>query len=134
MIRYIQELFQCEVDAKEDGSAYIFGWDATAVQDARSLVQDLVTDVRVGGTYSAEVSELRDYGVLVRLTRAQEALLHISEITHDPQLVRRPVEEILAVGQRVDVQVGKISLWCDSREGNRLSDCIFCLCSIFCRF
>jgi ribosomal protein S1 len=49
--------------------------------------------------------EIKDYGVTVKLTRAQEALLHVSEISHDEAIQRKPVNEILAVGQRIKVMV-----------------------------
>ena len=49
--------------------------------------------------------DVKDYGATVRLTRTREALLHVSELTHHTGLSKRPVRELLAPGQRVQVQV-----------------------------
>jgi len=63
--------------------AYIFGKDPKSVTSAATLVQDLVGEINIGDVYIGEVLELKDMGALVKLTRAQEALLHISELVHD---------------------------------------------------
>jgi polyribonucleotide nucleotidyltransferase len=63
--------------------AYIFGKDTKSVTSATTLVQDLVGEINIGDVYIGEVLELKDMGALVKLTRAQEALLHISELVHD---------------------------------------------------
>ena len=34
-----------------------------------------------------------------------QALLHMSEITHDPLLLKKPMNELLVAGQRVDIKV-----------------------------
>ena len=35
---------------------------------------------------AAEVVDVKDFGAVVKIARAKEALLHISELTHDPQV------------------------------------------------
>ena len=66
--------------------------------------------MKIGERYSAEVTDLKDFGALVKLSRAQEALLHMSELSHDSQVLKMPINELLAVGQRLDVQAGNHSL------------------------
>eukprot|EP01041_Mallomonas_annulata_P004340 gene4340-8637_t len=105
MIRYIEKTYDCKIDTSEEGVAYIFGAEEQSVLGARLLVQDLVTDIVSGAVYTAEVAEVKDFGALVRLTRSQEALLHISEVSHDPQLLRKPMHDLLSVGQRLEVKV-----------------------------
>ena len=105
MKRYIEKHFNCSIDLDNEGEAYLFGSDAAKVDEACSLVKDLVVDIRVGDTFFAEVSEIKDFGALVRIARCQEALLHYSEISHDKDLLKRPVEEMLRVGQRIQVKV-----------------------------
>ena len=83
MLRYIQSEYRCQVDLGEEGRAYIFGTDAALVNEASVLVQDLVGEIKQGDTYIGEVLEMKDFGALVKLTRAQEAILHVSELTHD---------------------------------------------------
>ena len=106
MIRYIEELYECEIDTSVDGVAYIYGKNERQVSDAKMLVQDLVVVVKEGDIYSAEVVDVKDFGAVVKIARAKEALLHISEITHDPQLLKQnTLAELLTVGQRLEVQV-----------------------------
>eukprot|EP00605_Chrysophyceae_sp_TOSAG23-4_P001824 GSChrysophyteH1.ASY1.ANO1.2014.1 assembled CDS len=93
------------VDTTIDGSAYIFGQNAQAVDEARMLVQDIVTEVSTGDKLTAEVVDIRDFGAMVKVTRAQEALLHISELSHDKEITQRPVSEVLRIGQHLDVEV-----------------------------
>jgi polyribonucleotide nucleotidyltransferase len=105
MIRHIETTYDCSVDADEEGVVYIYGKDKGKVAEATELVQDLVVVVAVGNVHMAEVLELKDFGAFVKITRAQEALLHISEISHDPTLLKKPINELLAVGQRIEVKV-----------------------------
>jgi predicted RNA-binding protein with RPS1 domain len=55
--------------------------------------------------FAAEVVDVKDFGAVVKIARAQEALLHVSELSHDAALLKKPVSELLAVGQRLEVQV-----------------------------
>jgi polyribonucleotide nucleotidyltransferase len=104
-VNHIQESFSCEIDASTPGVAYIFGMNPHLVQQARDLVQDLLVPIKEGDIAQAEVIEVRDFGVFVRVSRAQEALLHVSELTYDTTLLKKPLVELLKVGQRFTVKV-----------------------------
>jgi polyribonucleotide nucleotidyltransferase len=105
MVKYIEKTFQCEVNTSEEGVAYIYGQDERNILGAKLLVQDLVLEILEGSIYSAEVIDVKDFGATVKLTRAQEALLHLSELSHDLNVIRRPINELLAVGQVIKVKV-----------------------------
>lgn len=49
--------------------------------------------------FSAEVIKVEDFGAIVKIARAQEALLHISEISHDPIIQKKIMSELLVVGE-----------------------------------
>jgi predicted RNA-binding protein with RPS1 domain len=53
---------------------------------------------------------VKDFGATVRLTRTQEALLHLSEISHNSSLTKRPVHELLTAGQKVRVMVRELTV------------------------
>ena len=110
MIRYIEKTFDCAIDMSVEGEVYVFGKKAATVEEAASLIRDLVLDVKVGDVYSAEVSELKDFGALVKIARCQEALLHCSEISHNKALARKPISDLLAVGQELQVKVQVVEL------------------------
>ena len=105
MIRYIESTFDVTIDTTTEGVAYIYGQSHHGVSEAELLVQDLVLDPKEGDNYLAEVTEVKDFGCVVRLTRAQEALLHISELTSSEILRKKGVSELVALGQRIRVQV-----------------------------
>ena len=85
----------------------LFGSDAACVYEATSLVQDLVGGIKEGNVYNAQVVEVKDFGALVQLSRAQEAILHISEIvdSDDDEFADLSVADILTVGQNINVKV-----------------------------
>ena len=105
MLKYVQDSYGCIVDLSEEGVAYVYGDSDAAVRGASQLVQDIVALPVKGAKFNAEVTDVKDYGCTVKITRAQEALLHVSELTHDPKLLARPVAELVAVGQRIPVEV-----------------------------
>ena len=105
MIHFIRKEYNCDINLEEDGKAYIFGSDAACVYEATSLVQDLVGGIKEGNVYNAQVVEVKDFGALVQLSRAQEAILHISEIGDDNEFANKSVADILTVGQNINVKV-----------------------------
>ena len=105
MVRYIESTYDVQIDTSEEGYAFIYGKSHRGVSEAELLVQDLVLDPQEGDNYLAEVCEIKDFGCVVRLTRAQNALLHISEMTHSEKLRRKGPAELVALGQRLRVQV-----------------------------
>ena len=105
MVRYIQDAYGCSIDTTEEGLAYIYGANRTSVNQAKALVKDIVTVLEPGDKLTGEVTEIKDFGVFVKLTRSQEAMLYLSEISHDAAVLRRPLPSTLAVGQKVEVQV-----------------------------
>jgi polyribonucleotide nucleotidyltransferase len=107
MVKYLQELFTVDIDTTVEGVAYIFGKNAKNVSDCRTLVQDIAVLVKVGDVMSAQVLDVKDFGLIVKVNRAQEGLLHVSDISHDTELLKRPLDELFKVGQRLDVKVFK---------------------------
>jgi polyribonucleotide nucleotidyltransferase len=108
MLRYIEKQFDCKINVREEGEAYVFGHDIDKVKEACELVRDLVAEIKIDDVYMAEVSEVKDFGVLVKIARCQEALLHYSELSHDATITCRPVREFMQVGQEVQVKVLKV--------------------------
>lgn len=105
MVRYIESTYEVAIDTSVEGYAYIHGKSHRGVSEAELLVQDLVLDPQEGDSYLAEVIEIKDFGCVVRLTRAQDALLHISEMTTSANLRKKGASELVALGQRLRVQV-----------------------------
>ena len=68
----------------QEGQCLIYGAQAKAARDA---VNELVGDVEIGEVYGGVVLEQRDFGVVIEIMRNKEALLHVSELTDDPDVL-----------------------------------------------
>jgi predicted RNA-binding protein with RPS1 domain len=53
-----------------------------------------------------QVSEIKDFGLIVKLNRAQEGVLHVKELTHDSTLLlKKNLQDIVEIGQNIEVKV-----------------------------
>jgi len=69
------------------------------------LIQDIAVLINEGDIVNATVTSVQEFGCLVAINRAQTAILHISELSHDPMLLKHSMEEMHTVGQRFTVKV-----------------------------
>jgi len=99
------ETYKCNLKFREEGVVYVYGENEEELFEACLFIKELASNINEGDVFNGQVVEVKDYGVLVKITRAQIALLHISELTHDPELLKKPVSELVAVGQRLMVKV-----------------------------
>ncbi|MDX2052013.1 MAG: polyribonucleotide nucleotidyltransferase [Polyangiaceae bacterium] len=112
-IKGIVEQTGCSVDVKDDGTVAIASSDSEAVQRAVKIVEGLVMEPEVGAIYKGTVRRLVDFGAFVEIIPNTEALLHVSEISHER--VNSPAD-VLAEGDEIEVKVismekdGKIRL------------------------
>lgn len=52
-----------------------------------------------------EVIDIRDYGLMVKINRAQEALMHVSELSHDIAMMKKPLKELITAGALLQFKV-----------------------------
>ena len=52
-----------------------------------------------------EVVDIKDFGLMVKINRAQEALLHISELSYDTALLKKPLKDLITIGQLLKFKV-----------------------------
>eukprot|EP01038_Epipyxis_sp_PR26KG_P013020 gene13020-17452_t len=109
MIKYIEEFYECEIDLHEVGVAYIYGMDRHKVAEARQLVQDLAVTLNVGDVHFGQIINIMDFGVVVQLNRGQEAMLHVSDMSHDVELMKKPIAELFKIGQIFEVKVTHVN-------------------------
>jgi len=102
MKRYIQETYNVSLDVEEVGAAYVYGNSPDSnVTEAALLLKDLVTEISPNEVFhNVSIVEVKDFGLTVRLTRSQNALLHISELTHNAELLKlKTLSDVFEVGQ-----------------------------------
>lgn len=110
VLRQLEDRYGVALDLTQEGQCLIFGANRAMVEKARATVMDLVADVMEGETYIGTVIEIKDFGVIVELLRNKEGILHVSEMSTDPDEARRHsegnlgfVRQQLQVGQQIEV-------------------------------
>ena len=95
--------------------SFVFGWFinskigknsvASAKEQAKKIIEDLVKEVEVGQTYLGIVKRIEKFGAFVEVFQGKEGLVHISQL--DVNRVEK-VEDVIAVGDSIMVKVTEI--------------------------
>ncbi|MDO5740714.1 MAG: polyribonucleotide nucleotidyltransferase, partial [Ornithinimicrobium sp.] len=119
MINQIQEDTGADISIEDDGTVYIGATDGPSAEAARAAINAIANPQmpEIGERFLGTVVKTTTFGAFISLLPGKDGLLHISEIR---KLVggRRidAVEDVLAVGQKVQVELkeidprGKLSL------------------------
>jgi len=119
MINQIQDDTGAEISIEDDGTVYIGATDGPSAEAARQAINAIAnpTMPEVGERYMGTVVKTTTFGAFVSLLPGKDGLLHVSEIRKMVGGKRiENVEDVLAVGQKVQVQIsaidqrGKLSL------------------------
>jgi len=112
-INGIIEQTGADIEIEEDGTVYITG-ATDAAEQARTIVEGITHEYKVGERFEGEVIKILDFGIVVRIGYNQEGLVHVSEIA--PFRIDT-VEGHFTQGEKVPVAIreidadrGKISL------------------------
>lgn len=101
VINEIKDATGVEIDIEEDGMVYITG-EAVGAEKARTLIEDIVREMKEGDRFLGEVVRVADFGVIVKLGPKSDGLVHVSEIA--PFRIEK-VETYMKVGMKVPVIV-----------------------------
>ncbi len=118
MIRAIQEETNSKIDIQDDGTVSISSPDAAGREAAKAKILGLTTEIKVerGEKYTGKVVSIMPFGAFVEILPGKDGLVHISEISEDPNIRVDRVEDVLNIGDEIEVQVievapnGKVSL------------------------
>lgn len=94
-----------KIDIDEEGNVSIYSSDQAAIDRAKEIIANLVRETKVGEVYHAKVVRIEKFGAFVNLFDKTDALIHISEIAWTRT---NRVEDVLEVGEEVDVKVIKV--------------------------
>ena len=114
VIKGIQAETGTTIDLVErDGLGYvtIAATDQESARAAVDIIRNIVTVPEVGDEYDATVRSLKDFGAIVEVLPGKEALLHVSEISHE---YVDKVADHVQVGDKVKVKLIEI------RDGGKL--------------
>jgi polyribonucleotide nucleotidyltransferase len=101
-IKGIQESTGAKIDIEDDGTVYISHMDAAGAEAARSKVEALTEEIRVGKVYDGKVTSIKDFGAFIEIVPGRDGLCHISEL--DDKYVGK-VEDVVKVGDHIQVKV-----------------------------
>ncbi|MDR2453807.1 MAG: polyribonucleotide nucleotidyltransferase [Bifidobacteriaceae bacterium] len=111
MINQIQDETGAEISIEDDGTVYIGATDGPSAEAARNQINAIANPQmpEVGERFVGTVVKTTTFGAFISLTPGKDGLLHISQIR---RLVggRRVenVEDVLQVGQKVQVEIAEI--------------------------
>jgi polyribonucleotide nucleotidyltransferase len=103
--KIIEESNNVKIDIEEDGQVIIYHTDRDSINKAKEMILQIVKEPEVGEVYDAKVVRIEKFGAFVELYKDQDALLHISQISHDR--VNR-VEDVLKIGDIIRVKVTEV--------------------------
>ncbi|MFC5501350.1 polyribonucleotide nucleotidyltransferase [Lysinimonas soli] len=110
-INAIQDETGADISIEEDGTVYIGAVDGPSAEAARAQVLAIGNPLNpeVGERFLGTVVKLAAFGAFVSLMPGKDGLLHISEVRKLAGGRRvENVEDVLAVGQKVQVEITKI--------------------------
>ena len=105
MINKIIDETGVKIDIEEDGRVFVFGVDDEMAKKAIQIIETIAKDVEIGEIYNAKVVRLAKFGAFVEIFPGKDALLHISQISHEHV---KEVEDVLKVGDEIMVKVTEV--------------------------
>jgi polyribonucleotide nucleotidyltransferase len=111
MINQIQDDTGADISIEDDGTVYIGAVDGPSAEAARAAINAIANPhmPEVGERFVGTVVKTVAFGAFISLSPGKDGLLHISQIRKLVGGKRvENVEDVLAVGQKVQVQIGEI--------------------------
>lgn len=105
IIKKIIEETGVTIDIEDDGKVFIAAVDVEAANKAVKIIENLVREVEVGGTYLGKVTRLMNFGAFVEILPGKEGLVHISQLARERVA---KVEDVVKTGDEILVKVTEI--------------------------
>ena len=101
----IEDCNQVKIDITDEGKVTIYHIEQESIDKARSIIEGLTKEAKVGEIYDAKVLRIEKFGAFVELFPGHDALLHVSRMSN--QRVEKP-EDIVKIGDTISVKVIEI--------------------------
>ncbi len=102
MIRGIQERWQVTIDVEDDGKVQVASANGENLAGARSEIEALCEEIKVGTVYTGKVVSMKDFGAFVELAPGTDGMCHISELADG---FVKSVGEVVKMGDMIKVKV-----------------------------
>ncbi len=101
-INEIIERTGATIEIDDDGTVFISGLDLNAMEEAKLIVEGIVTEPEAGQVYEGQVTRIESYGAFVEYLPSKEGLVHISKLSWDRV---NDVNDVLSIGDIVKVKI-----------------------------
>ena len=101
----IEDCNQVKIDINDDGVCVIYHSEKESLMKARSIIENIIREAKVGEIFDAKVVRIEKFGAFVELFTGNDALLHVSKIAYERV---EKVEDKLKLGDTVKVIVEEI--------------------------
>ncbi len=105
VINKIIEETGVKIDIEDDGSVSIVTADQEASNKARSIIENIVKEIKVGEMYMGKVSRIMNFGAFVELVPGKEGMCRISNLSNE---YVKKVEDVCNIGDELLVKVVEI--------------------------
>ncbi len=105
VINKIIEETGVKIDIEDDGRVSILTADQEASDKARTIIENIVKDVKVGDLYLGKVTRIMNFGAFVELAPGKEGMCRISNLSNE---YVKKVEDVCDTGDELLVKVIEI--------------------------
>ncbi len=110
MINQIQEDTGAEISIEDDGTVYIGATNGQSADAAKAAINAIANPhvPEIGERFLGTVVKLATFGAFISLMPGKDGLLHVSELKKLAGKRVENVEDVLEVGQKIQVEITKI--------------------------
>lgn len=94
-----------KIDIEQDGTVYILHDNSENINQAISMIEDIVREVEVGKIYLGKVVRIEKFGAFVEIFPGQDGLVHISQLAEERVA---KTEDVVALGDEILVKVTEV--------------------------
>ena len=105
MINKIIEETGVKIDIEDDGSVFIATTDDAAAQKARSIIEGIVRELKVGDVFTGKVARIMSFGAFVEYAPGKDSMIHISKLANGRV---DKVEDVVKIGDELECKVAEI--------------------------
>ena len=105
MINKIIEETGVKIDIEDDGSVYIATEDDAAAQRAKSIIEGIVRELKVGDVFTGKVVRIMEFGAFVEYAPGKDGMIHISKLANERV---GKVEDVVNIGDVLECKVAEI--------------------------
>ena len=101
-IRGLQDKYGVGIDVEDNGTVMISAPNGDAIDAARSEIEALTEEIKVGTVYTGKVVSVKDFGAFVELAPGTDGMCHISELADG---FVKSVNDVVKIGDMIKVKV-----------------------------